>query len=360
MKVGLIVYGDLDLVSGGNLYDQMLVEHLRGRGHSVDIVSLAHGSYAHHLLQNYSPGLRRSLSRAGYDVLISDELVHPSLVRLNERLRRAAFYPLVSIVHHLRSSEDHPPWQNNVYRRVEKRYLESIDAFVFNSHTTRESVEALLQKKTRSVVATPGGDRLAVGLARGEIERRAGEEGPLRLLFVGNLISRKRLHVLLDVLGELREAPWQLDIVGSLDMDRGYVRRVGAQIERLALGSKVSLHGTLDGESLAECYRGAQMLVVPSSYEGFGIVYLEAMAFGVPVIAGAAGATDEIVVHESTGFLVPPDDRFSLRLQLERVIGDRALLARLSVTAFETFRDHATWEQSMTSIDDLLKGLATT
>ncbi len=109
------------------------------------------------------------------------------------------------------------------------------------------------------------------------------------------------------------------------------------------------------------------MLVVPSSYEGFGIVYLEAMAFGLPVIAGAAGATDEIVLHGSTGFLVLPDDTLSLRLQLERVIsrggdhgGDRALLAQLSVTAFETFSNHATWKQSMTSIEDLLKGLATT
>ncbi len=357
MRVGLIVYGDLDLVSGGNLYDGMLVEHLRGRGHDVDILSLAHESYARHLLENFSPGLRRSLSGAEYDVLISDELVHPSLARVNERLRRTVSYPLVSIVHHLRSSEDHSPWQNDFYRRVEKRYLESIGAFVFNSHTTRESVEALLQKKTRNVVATPGGDRLGAGLSRAEIHERARAEGSLRLLFVGNLIPRKRLHVLLEVLGELRDAPWQLDIVGSLDMDGGYVRRIRAQIESLALGSKTSLHGTLDGERLADRYRGAQMLVVPSSYEGFGIVYLEAMAFGLPVIAGAAGASDEIVQHESTGYLVPPDDTFSLRLLLERVIGDRALLAELSIAAFETFSHHATWEQSMTSIEDLLKEL---
>lgn len=131
MRVGLIVYGDLDLVSGGNLYDGMLVEHLRGRGHDVDILSLAHGSYARHLLENFSPGLRRSLSGAEYDVLISDELVHPSLARVNERLRRTVSYPLVSIVHHLRSSEDHSPWQNDFYRRVEKRYLE------YSSYSTR-------------------------------------------------------------------------------------------------------------------------------------------------------------------------------------------------------------------------------
>ena len=76
------------------------------------------------------------------------------------------------------------------------------------------------------------------------------------------------------------------------------------------------------------------------------------------ILACAAGATDEIVLHESTGFLVPPDDTFSLRMQLQRVLDDRALLARLSVTAFERFQDHATWEQSMTSVENLLASVA--
>jgi glycosyltransferase involved in cell wall biosynthesis len=96
---------------------------------------------------------------------------------------------------------------------------------------------------------------------------------------------------------------------------------------------------------------------VPSSYEGFGIVYLEAMGFGLPVIAGAAGASDEIVEHDSIGFLVPPDDTFSLRLQLERLIEDRELVRQMSVHAFERFADHSTWEQSMTSIEAMLTAL---
>lgn len=353
MKVGLIVYGALDLVSGGNLYDQKLVEHLEGRGHEVEVVSLAHGSYARHLLQNLAPGLHRRLSR-DFDVVVSDELVHPSLVWANERLKRDGSRPLVSIVHHLRSSEDHPPRLNAFYRRVEKRYLETIDAFVFNSETTRESVEELLQKKTRNVVATPGGDRLGSKLSRDEIRERAMDKGPLKLLFVGNLIPRKRLHVLVDVLGELRDESWRLDVVGSLEMDAGHVRAIRSQIQNLGLGAKIELHGMLDGDELAERYRQAQMLVVPSAYEGFGIVYLEAMGFGLPVIAGAAGATDEIVRHESTGFLVPPDDTFSLRLQLQRVLGDRAMVAQMSSNALEAFGDHATWEQSMARIEALL------
>ncbi|MGH9388731.1 MAG: glycosyltransferase, partial [Vicinamibacteria bacterium] len=161
MRTGLVVYGSLEVVSGGNLYDQNLVSHLRSSGHSVEVVSIPLRSYALNLAQNFSAGLRRRLVRSSFDVLLEDELAHPSLFHLNRSLSRSAAAPLVSIVHHLRSSEERAEWQNDLYRRVEKRYLLSVDAFVFNSETTRETVESLLGKKTRNVVATPGGDRLS-------------------------------------------------------------------------------------------------------------------------------------------------------------------------------------------------------
>ena len=350
VHIGLVVYGQLEEVSGGNLYDQKLVEHLRDRGHDVDILSLPHGSYARHLAQNFSASLKRRLQES-YDVLLQDELTHPSLFRSN----RAATAPIVCIVHHLLSSERHAAWRTNFYLRIEKHYLETVGAFVFNSHTTRESVEELLSKKTHNVVATPGGDRLGANLTGPEIYQRALAEGPLRILFVGNLIERKGLHVLLEALAELREQAWHLDIVGSEEMDPGYSSRMQQRIDALELRSRLTLHGVLGAEQLAERYQESQLLVVPSSYEGFGIVYLEAHSFGVPVIASAAGATDEIVHHESNGFLIQPGDTFSLSRQLERILEDRALLGRLSLAALESFDAHPTWEQSMDQIEEFLK-----
>ena len=289
-----------------------------------------------------------------YDVLLQDELTHPSLFRAN----RAAAAPIVCIVHHLLSSEAHAAWRRDLYRRVEKRYLQTVGAFVFNSHTTRESVEELLSKKTNNVVAMPGGDRLAAKLTGPEIYQRALAEGPLRILFVGNLIERKGLHVLLEALAELRDRAWHLDIVGSEEMDTGYASRMQQQIDALELRSRLTLHGVLGGERLAERYQESQLLVVPSSYEGFGIVYLEALGFGVPVIASAAGATDEIVHHESNGFLIQPGDALSLSRQLERILEDRELLGRLSLAALESFHAHPTWEQSMDQIEEFLKTIA--
>jgi glycosyltransferase involved in cell wall biosynthesis len=354
VHVGLVVYGSLEVVSGGNLYDQILVSHLESSGHSIDIVSIPPRSYALNLARNVSPGLRRRMSQSSFDILLEDELAHPSLAWLNRGLNAAPPVTLVSIVHHLRSSEERAEWQNDFYRRVEKRYLLSVDAFVFNSETTRETVEGLLGKKTRNVVATPGGDRLRRSITAAEVAARAAEEGELRILFVGNLIPRKGLHLLLQALHSLRERAFRLDVVGREEADRRYTAAIREQVRELGLDGRVHFHGALAGASLEERFRRGQLLAVPSSYEGFGIVYLEAMGFGLPVIASASGATDEIVRHESTGFLVPPGDAWSLARRIESLLEDRALLSQMSLAALEAFDDHPRWEDSMRKIERFL------
>jgi glycosyltransferase involved in cell wall biosynthesis len=142
--------------------------------------------------------------------------------------------------------------------------------------------------------------------------------------------------------------------VGSDEHDRRYAASVRDQVRELGLEGRVHFHGALAGETLGERFRAAQLLAVPSSYEGFGIVYLEGMSFGLPVIACASGATDEIVRHESTGFLVPTGDVWSLTRRIESLIEDRALLSQMSLAAYEAFEDHPGWEDSMRRIERFL------
>lgn len=123
MHIGLIIYGRLDTVSGGYLYDRKLVAYLRNRGDQVKVISLPWSNYGRHLGHNLLPGLYRRLRHASFDVLLQDELNHPSLFWLNRRLGHSHRYPLVTIVHHLRSSEKRPAWQNAFYGWVEKKYL---------------------------------------------------------------------------------------------------------------------------------------------------------------------------------------------------------------------------------------------
>jgi hypothetical protein len=160
VRLGLLIYGSLDLVTGGFIYDRNLVNYLRRQGDRVEVISLPWRSYPLGLLDNLRPGLGRRLRQAPWDALLQDELAHPSLFRLNRWLRPRVSYPIIAIVHHLRCREVHPPWQNRFFRLIERQYLTSVDGYICVSETTRADVAALAGNGRPVVLAPPGGDGL--------------------------------------------------------------------------------------------------------------------------------------------------------------------------------------------------------
>ncbi|MBI5571411.1 MAG: glycosyltransferase family 4 protein [Desulfomonile tiedjei] len=356
----MVIYGSLDIVTGGFLYDRMLVEHLRSNGDSVEVFSLPWRHYPAHLLDNASGSLLHTLSDADVDLLLQDELNHPSLFLVNRRLKQRLNRPIVSIVHHLRSCELRPDWQNALYRLVEKSYLSTADAFIFNSETTRSAVRRLIGERTRSVVAYPGRDKVKPEIDASGVRRRAEARGPLRVLFVGSLIPRKELHTLIAALALLPKDLAVLDVVGSLTTDPPYVSDIRRQIERLALTECVRLLGTVTGSDLETHYSESHVLAVPSSYEGFGIVYLEGMGFGLPGIASSAGAAHEIITHGEDGFLVTPGDAATLAQHLEKLATDREEVVQLGVNALGRYARHPTWGESCETIAQFLRQIVNT
>jgi glycosyltransferase involved in cell wall biosynthesis len=345
MKIGLLIYGSIDTLSGGYLYDRQLVEYLRARGESVEIISLPWRNYAAHLSDNLSFRLPD-----GLDVLIQDELNHPSLLAANAQKH---LYPIISLVHHLRSSEEHPAWLRWFYRIVEQRYLRSVDGFIFNSQTTERVVRGLAGERAPGLVAYPPTDRFGEALPVEFVAARAMEPGPLRLVLLGNLIPRKGLHTLLEALGSL-PPDFSLDVIGSQTADPGYAARMQQRTRELGLAERVTFHGALENLALVEKLRTAQVLVVPSSYEGFGIVYLEGMAFGLPAIGSTAGAAAEIITQGETGYLVRPGDAVDLAQRLVALAHERKLLQRMSLQALERYQSQPTWLQTAESIHKFL------
>jgi glycosyltransferase involved in cell wall biosynthesis len=357
VRIGLIIYGSLDTLTGGYLYDRLLVDHLRRQGDQVDIISLPWRTYGRHLGDNFSLGLWRRLRRAAFDVLLQDELNHPSLFWLNRRLRGYMRYPIVTIVHLLRCSEPRPAWQNRLYRWVEARYLTGLDGLVFNSHTTRSAVETILGLTRPGVVAYPGRDHLSGTLTPEQIEARAQQSGPLRLLFVGNLTPIKGLHTLLQALGHLPLHTWCLTVVGSLTMDPIYVRSIRQQIAEAGWQEHVRLLDACPNAEVATHLAQHQVLAVPSLYEAFGIACLEALGFGLPVIASSAGAAHELITHTEHGFLVSPGDAATLAQHLHTLQDDRQCLRRMSLAAYQRAQVHPTWAESTGRVRELLHSL---
>jgi glycosyltransferase involved in cell wall biosynthesis len=355
MRAGLIIYGSLDTLSGGYLYDRRLVEYLRGCGDTLEVFSLPWRNYARHLADNLSGDLQQRLRSAPLDILLQDELNHPSLLRLNRQLNGHVSYPIVSLVHHLRASERHAPGATEFYGWIERKYLASVDAFICTSETTRRAVSAALDRTelARSVVAYPAGDRFEHTLSPADIQRRAGQPRSLRVVFVGNVIRRKGLLVLLEALLKLPAGTCQLTVVGNTELDAAYMRVVYHLLWVTHLPG-VRLTGTVDDSALAAILAQSDVLVVPSEYEGFGIVYLEAMGFGLPAIGTTSGGAPEIIADGVNGYLVPPNDPAGVAHCLMGLATDRARLAKMSLAARERFLAQPGWNDSMARVHQAL------
>jgi glycosyltransferase involved in cell wall biosynthesis len=357
MRVGLVIYGSLETLTGGYLYDRALVNYLRAHGDEVEVISLPLRTYSRHLTDNFSSLLRRRLQDARFDLLIQDELNHPSLFLINRLLKKQIPYPIVTIVHLLRSSESGSPWLKRMYGALERQYLKTVDGAIFNCHTTRATVERLLKRKLPGIVAYPGRDQLLPTISVEELTRRALEPGPLRIIFVANVIPNKGLHVLIDALQQLPLHSWQLTVVGSPTMNPAYARAIRHQITRDRLSDHVEMMGAMPHDEIPGLLARSHVLAVPSYYEAIGMAYLEAMGFGLPVIASTAGGAHEIITHGEQGFLAAPGDANSIALYLQELNRDRPRLIEMSLSAYKRFQRHPTWEQSLGDIREYLQTL---
>lgn len=354
MRIGLVIYGRLDTLTGGYLYDRIVVEGLERLGHEVEVISLAGGSYLRRLGHGLSSDLCRRLLAGRFDILLQDELCHPSLFWVNQRLRCLHGPGLVAIVHHLMCREPRPWWQNWLLTLVERRYLASVDGFIFNSKTTGKTVTALVGEHRPHVIAYPAGDRFGNPLSADSISQRTRQPGPLQLLFLGIVIPRKGLLPLLSALAGVDRELWRLTVVGSLDFDPAHAAAAREQIDQLGLADSVQFTGPCTGDRLVEIMRSSHLFCMPYAYEGFGIALLEAMAFGLPAIGSRDGAAGETISHGTNGFLLAPDDLDGLAALVVRLQHDREALLRLSLAARLTYTSRPGWQDSVAAINAFL------
>jgi glycosyltransferase involved in cell wall biosynthesis len=181
----------------------------------------------------------------------------------------------------------------------------------------------------------------------------------LRLLFVGRLVERKGVHVLLDALARLpEEPPLRLDVVGSGPEREALERRARA----LGLTERVTFPGFVPSEALEHRLWCCDALVLPAvtdakgDVEGLGVVLLEAMAFGKPVIASAAGGIVHIVRDRENGRLVPPGDPAALAAAIEEYARDPALVRRLGARARRDVDERFSWEVILDAIENVYRG----
>lgn len=246
--------------------------------------------------------------------------VIPEIVtREQNRLR------LFGLVHHpLADESGHTPARVAELRASERAALAAMSQVVVTSDATAARLATLGVRRTKISVIEPGTDPAPLA---GRSRR-----WPLRLLCVGALIPRKGHRVLIDALARLQERRWRLQIVGSLARDPSTVAQVVAQLEATGLGSQVTLSGALSDAALRRAYRRADLFVLASLYEGYGMAFSEAIAHGLPIIGSGAGAVQDTVPRDA-GVLVEPGSSTALAAALDETMRDRGRLGELAAGA---------------------------
>jgi glycosyltransferase involved in cell wall biosynthesis len=357
MRIAFVLLGDLDRVSGGFLYDRMLVERLRARGHAVDVVALPWRRRAR-AVADVASNLR-SFPRdlASYDVVVEDELCHAAVFARNRRLRRAGV-PVVALVHNVSSAAPRAR-PNGVASVIERRYLRSVDGLVAVCESTLRHARAPLVRDVPAVVAPAGRDHLpAARPDAAAVAERARRAGPLRVLCAAAVVPWKGAHRLLEAVARAGRTSIEVDLAGALDADPAYVRRVRALAARLGIEARVRLHGLLRGDALWALYASSHVLVLPSDSESYPLAAIEGLGFGLPVVVTDRGGGRELVGAGPQGRCLPPNDTASWASALATFDADREALARAGHAALERHAALGTWDEVASRVETLCARVA--
>jgi glycosyltransferase involved in cell wall biosynthesis len=223
-------------------------------------------------------------------------------------------------------------------------------AVVVPSRSTRADVMRLFGTPAEAItVSEPGLDKPAGATAR----RAAGEAV---ILSVASLSPRKGHDVLIDALARIADRPWRAIVSGADDRDATWAGALRARIEAAGLGGRISLRGAVSRTDLDSLYAEADVFCLPSRHEGYGMVFAEAMAHGLPVVAARIPAAEE-VVPAAAGILVPRDDAAALARALASLLDDRALARRMGEAALAHAATLHGWDETARRIGAVLAGL---
>ena len=335
-RVVFAVPGSLDQPTGGYAYDKRIVAELRTLGWDVDILDLG-GSFPRPDAKERQAA-NDMLARTDAQIpLVIDGLAYGVLPEAGAALGKS--HKLIALVHHPLAFESGLPEADaKALLASERDALGHVRHVIVTSPATaRLLVSDFGITMERITVARPGNDRMPPS--------RGSGEDRVHLLAVGSIVPRKGYDLLVAALAELKDLPWRLSVVGDPTRDEECSRALDRDIDRFGLRDRVERLGAVSHEALAELYDSADLFVLPSRFEGYGMAFADAIAFGVPVIAARTGAIPETVPAQAS-ILVPPDDVPALASVLRHLLENQAAREALRAQARASARALPTWRES--------------
>lgn len=325
--------GDINTVTGGYIYERRLLEELRVLGHDVQHIPLG-ASFPEPSSEDMIHAVEALLAVEPERALILDGLVFGSIDPAGLARVRV---PIVAMIHHPLALETGLTAQQRGHLfATEKANLGLAQhVLVPSPHTAKILTTDYAVPQSRITIAQPG------------TEVHAGTPTPIDpplILSVGIQHPRKGHDVLLRALAEIRELPWRAVIVGSVH-DAAHAEELARMVETLGLSGKVTLAGRIPQEDLETLYATASVFALATRYEGYGMVFDEALAWGLPIVSCATGAVPDTVPSKA-GLLVRPDAPGQMAGAMGRLLTDHALRKRMAKASLRAGADLPGWSDT--------------
>jgi glycosyltransferase involved in cell wall biosynthesis len=342
----VVVPGRLDTRTGGYEYDRRIVEGLRNEGWWVDVRELG-GRFPRPTSADRQNAARVLSDLPSRSVVVVDGL---ALGALPEEIEReASRLRFIALVHHplaLETGVDRALQEE--LRATERRALAAVRRVIVTGHATAKALDDYAVPPDRISVIEPGTD--PASLARG-----SGSD-IVHMLCVASLVPRKGHDLLLRALAAVPQRNWRLRCVGS-DRDADVSRKLREIKRELALTDQVEFEGESDASAIASRYDAADLFVLATWYEGYGMAVAEALARGLPIVSTRTGAIPEIV-PDNAGVLVEPGDVAALTAALTDIISNPSLRRSLAEGARRARARLPTWPMAAVKLTTVLESVA--
>ncbi|MDD1752083.1 MAG: glycosyltransferase family 4 protein [Methanotrichaceae archaeon] len=351
-------------ITGGEIYNRKLFEFLKSRYANVENISWntrPHSSNLQFLLNSFLQNLSfLKILRKVHEktIIIEDISSSEDLFLFNFAAKRLIWIwgkevRIVPIVHHVYASLMKGKLRQNFRVLVEKVFLNSSDAIIANSEFTRISVEAISGDRKGIVVAYPGLNTSSGGKSRfSKIEK-----ADMHLLFVGQICPRKGVDTLIEafriLVFDYGIKNIKLDLAGDVSRDPDFFCDIRCYCDAIMINDQVCFHGRVTQDKLEELYSQADIFVLPSLWEGFGMVLIEAMSYHLPIVATNAGAIPYLVKDGENGFLVPIKNPEKLAQSLKRLVDFPGLRLKIGESNYHLALEF-NWNNSFTKIERFL------
>jgi glycosyltransferase involved in cell wall biosynthesis len=334
-RIAFAIPGDLATWTGGYVYDRRVIAELRRLDWEVDVVPLGDG-FPMPSKEQIAEASRRLLADPSDRPIVIDGLALGVLPEPAASLHSAR--PVVALVHHPLAFE------TGLTREMAKRLRDSERSALASTHiviATSDATADLLRDRydvprDRLRVIQPGTDRAPYSTGIGG--RR------LQLLSVGAIVPRKGFDILVEALAGLTDLSWQLTIVGDRSRDPQAVEHLEALVSRHQLEDRIRSTGKVSSDCLATHYARADLFVLASHFEGYGMAYAEAIAHGLPIVGTTGGAIPQ-TVPSTASRLVPPGDVDALAKALRDVMESEAARHALAAGARAAAAALPSWAQ---------------